>query len=449
MSTIPEDAQWAPAVDQIDTDDTVLGGPDGAINMQAKQLADRTAFLKTSVEATASVALSADGKATQALSQIDGIEVAVGSAAENAAQAMAHKNAAQAAKALAEQARVGAEGAQLQASNYAAFSLQIQATVQGKAAEATTAATTAVVAASTAAASAAAAIEAAVVGPPGPAGPTGPAGAIGPAGPAGPAGADGAPGAAGPAGADGAQGIQGVQGVQGEPGQDFTPPPLAFWDEWSQQFFHSSASPNGPFVGVGISAGTTNNTSGVVAVQDGYWLDGMQIQSSATGNSGYRWMTGQYCVMFGSKAHKFQSAWLPATLASTLVRMGFHDATVATAPVDGAWIDIVDGVATGKTASNSVSSTTGTSMELVANTVYVFDVEVNAAGTLATFRIYNGITGASIWTDSLAVNIPPKLTTRITAAGCVATSPGTVSIVLGVLYMMGLGTPSGYARIRG
>jgi hypothetical protein len=150
MSNLPESAVWTPTVDQIETDDAVLGGPDGVINVQAKQLADRTAFLKAATEAAAGVALGADGKADQALGQIAVAEAAAGSSSVNAAAALAHKNAALAAQALAEQARTGADAAQLQASNAATYAYQAQTTTQQKASDATTAATTAVNAASAA-----------------------------------------------------------------------------------------------------------------------------------------------------------------------------------------------------------------------------------------------------------------------------------------------------------
>ena len=144
MATIPSSPTWSPDVYQIETTDAVLGGPDGVINVQAKQLADRTDYLKQEVEAAGAVANGADAKADSALAQIEGIETAAGSAQTNAAEALAHKQDAQAAQALAEQARNAAQAAQGQASDNAGFAYQAAQTAQLKASEAQSAATASV-----------------------------------------------------------------------------------------------------------------------------------------------------------------------------------------------------------------------------------------------------------------------------------------------------------------
>ena len=148
MANLPSTPTWSPDVYQIEPTDAVLGGPDGVINIQAKQLADRTAYLKQAVEAAGAVADDADTKATSALAQIAGIETAAGSAQANAAEALTHKQGAQAAQALAEQARNAAQAAQAQAGDNAGFAYQASQTAQLKATEATSAATAATTAAS-------------------------------------------------------------------------------------------------------------------------------------------------------------------------------------------------------------------------------------------------------------------------------------------------------------
>jgi hypothetical protein len=50
MADLPESQQWAPGVYQLETSDPVLGGPDGISNQQAKQLANRTSWLKKKIE---------------------------------------------------------------------------------------------------------------------------------------------------------------------------------------------------------------------------------------------------------------------------------------------------------------------------------------------------------------------------------------------------------------
>lgn len=144
MTNITETPAWAPVVDEIDITDQVLGGPDGVINIQAKQLADRTAYLKQQVETAGATAGQADTKADQALAQIDAIEIASGAAADNAMAALTHKQAAQAAQALAEQARNAAQAASAQAGDNASYAAEAAGTAQLKAAEAQSGATAAV-----------------------------------------------------------------------------------------------------------------------------------------------------------------------------------------------------------------------------------------------------------------------------------------------------------------
>ncbi|WP_431819611.1 gp53-like domain-containing protein [Burkholderia sp. F1] len=51
MSNLIEIDRWEGGIYQLETSDPVIGGPDGIDNLQAKQLANRTQFLKRSLEA--------------------------------------------------------------------------------------------------------------------------------------------------------------------------------------------------------------------------------------------------------------------------------------------------------------------------------------------------------------------------------------------------------------
>ena len=51
MANLNETAQWEPGIYQLETSDPVMGGPDGIDNRQAKQLANRTLWLKNQTEA--------------------------------------------------------------------------------------------------------------------------------------------------------------------------------------------------------------------------------------------------------------------------------------------------------------------------------------------------------------------------------------------------------------
>lgn len=50
MAALPESKDWAPDIYQLETSDPVLGGPEGVSNLQAKQLANRTSWLRKKIE---------------------------------------------------------------------------------------------------------------------------------------------------------------------------------------------------------------------------------------------------------------------------------------------------------------------------------------------------------------------------------------------------------------
>lgn len=50
MATLPEQSVWTEGIYQLETSDPVMGGPDGIDNQQAKELANRTRFLKDTLE---------------------------------------------------------------------------------------------------------------------------------------------------------------------------------------------------------------------------------------------------------------------------------------------------------------------------------------------------------------------------------------------------------------
>ncbi|QIH08909.1 hypothetical protein ATY02_20305 [Pseudomonas sp. BIOMIG1BAC] len=63
MADLPESNEWTTGIYQLETSDPVLGGPEGIDNLQAKQLANRTLWLKDKTE---SLGVSLAGKAGKA-----------------------------------------------------------------------------------------------------------------------------------------------------------------------------------------------------------------------------------------------------------------------------------------------------------------------------------------------------------------------------------------------
>lgn len=64
MADLPENDDWTPGIYQLETSDPVLGGPEGIDNLQAKQLASRTRWLRNFVEKLV-IGVASVGKAKQ------------------------------------------------------------------------------------------------------------------------------------------------------------------------------------------------------------------------------------------------------------------------------------------------------------------------------------------------------------------------------------------------
>ena len=61
MANLAETSTWEPGIYQLEEEDLVQGGPDGIDNTQAKQLANRTQYLKQLIETISGVKQDADG----------------------------------------------------------------------------------------------------------------------------------------------------------------------------------------------------------------------------------------------------------------------------------------------------------------------------------------------------------------------------------------------------
>jgi len=180
-----------------------------------------------------------------------------------------------------------------------------------------------------------------------------------------------------------------------------------------------------PWSAAAIASGTVTQAS--EKNHPGY----LTITSAAAANSGWRFITGTTSILVAD-GYKHTSILRPLTLAGLLARTGFGDSNGTTDNVDGAYFEIttvggVPGTLVGKTASNSVRSTTATSFVLTSGVWYRLVVLVGAASV--TFFVYDD-TNTLLWTDSLASNIPTA-PGRETASVLVAanTIGGTVTIL--------------------
>lgn len=219
------------------------------------------------------------------------------------------------------------------------------------------------------------------------------------------------------------------------------------WDYWTEQYFTSTTAADATFVGTATSSGT-NNTGIPTAALDGVWVNGVFLRSSATANSGYRYMgssvVGNY---FSTIPQKFRCVWKPLTAHTNwTIRLGYLDTTSQADAVDGAYFEIINGVAVAKTSSNSVRTTSGTTLTLTLAKAYIFEIE--ATSTSVSFTIEDGVTGAVVYSQTISTNIP-NTTARVFGVGFVANNSGTTAVDGGILYYMGYGTLNMYNILNG
>lgn len=203
------------------------------------------------------------------------------------------------------------------------------------------------------------------------------------------------------------------------------------------------------WVGAAISSGT-NTTAVPAASMLGYNPFGVFLRSSTTAGGGYRYNTTSAAAdYFGVISHKFrcQFQWLTSFTGRT-VRMGYHDVTSNVAPTDGAYFEANDGTLSCVTANNASRTTNATTLSLSLGVPYTFDIEVNAAGSSARFRVYSGTNATPVLDVTNTTNIPTT-SARAFGAGVIATESSTTASDMGVLYLIGMGTINGFNRYRG
>jgi hypothetical protein len=224
-----------------------------------------------------------------------------------------------------------------------------------------------------------------------------------------------------------------------------SPTPLAPWDFWTEDWFDTSdVGGSVMFLAAVISSGTATTAIPSASLQ-GYNRHGRFIRSSTTANGGYRFQTVSLVAdYFGVVSHKFRGRFLWRTSFSNVtVRMGYLDTSTVTDAVDGAYFEIVGSTCSAKTANNSTRTTHGTTLTLSLDVGYTFDIEVNAAGTEARFRVYAGQTTTPALDVTITTNIPTS-SARSFGCGLIATESTTTAVDIGIVYSLGTGTVAGY-----
>ncbi|MFA5696533.1 MAG: hypothetical protein WC917_03765, partial [Bacilli bacterium] len=197
---------------------------------------------------------------------------------------------------------------------------------------------------------------------------------------------------------------------------------------WVNDFMTSSTQTY-PWASTGVSSGTQRAIVGSVN-HPGI----VKVNSSSTANSGYyyEFINSSLAGLHGNEVTT--AIIFPIRTDSVTTRFGFHDATSSSDAVDGVYFEVVpgDGECSGKTANNSVRSTTGTHYHLSNSTWYRLYLVVNGDATRVDYYIFDAA-GAQLWTDGLTTNIP---TARSTGHGIICTKTlGGVSELINIDYM--------------
>lgn len=197
---------------------------------------------------------------------------------------------------------------------------------------------------------------------------------------------------------------------------------VANGDFWSEGIGQTAASTFPPLTGAAVSSGTLGAID-PTANNQSLW----QISSASGANSGYGILSRATHMFLGGSEASTIIVRFPAT-NTVVARGGLLDVVTATEPTDGVYWEVANGYIYGKSASNSVRSTTTTSNLLDTTTYYRIRVAANSSASSVTFTLLNG-SGTQLWTDSLSATLPITAT-RAFGVGIVAISTSTNAIAI-------------------
>lgn len=195
----------------------------------------------------------------------------------------------------------------------------------------------------------------------------------------------------------------------------------------------------GDFYGAAISSGTIGSQAPEVNHPNL-----INIRDSTTANGGYRIYTdttginltaGTYgCIIFK-----------PATATTQwTVRLGFHDATTVTAPVDGCFFQMVDNAAIAPICRNNSVQRTNATANIVPSTSTWYKGCINITGTVngannADFYVYNSTLGNTALIGRWNVSGAVPSTGNYLGFGAIATQNTTAAaqtlVILDAMWM--------------
>lgn len=190
-----------------------------------------------------------------------------------------------------------------------------------------------------------------------------------------------------------------------------------------------------PWTGAALNSGSITSGTGT-AKHPGIAVYG----SSALANGGAI-VKGSAAILLLAGGEKTTFAFkTAATLAGITRRMGFIDSTTTADAVNGAYVEIVDGVLKGKTATNSVYSNTNSTL-LYSNTWYRLVEQINFNATQVTYTLYADDSNTVLWQSTLTTNIPTAVGQEVGHADICFYS-GTSAITIGYIDYMDLILPN-------
>jgi hypothetical protein len=228
-----------------------------------------------------------------------------------------------------------------------------------------------------------------------------------------------------------------------------TTTPLGLWDFWYQFRVGNNGLPASDyFAAAPISSGTNTNFP-PNASNFGYNSHGLLLRSSTTANGGYRYQASNGGDYFGATSRKFRGQITSVgSFTGRTIRVGFHNSGTSADAADGAYFEIVDGVASCKTSENSVRTTDATTYAMALDVAYTLDVDIPAGGASKRFRIYAGTSSTAVL-DVTITDSTLTTGTRRTNVGIVATESSTTASDICILHSLGIGTVEGFVRAVG
>lgn len=179
----------------------------------------------------------------------------------------------------------------------------------------------------------------------------------------------------------------------------------------------------------GSQVATTNNPSS------------LQLNASASANSGYAYLSGTTAEDIGSGGKEFFAIVAFPVTNAVIARIGFQDSTSDTEPTDGAYIRLANGYVYGVLRNNSSQTTTTTSNQIATSSTAFYRAltRVNTDQASVTYWLLSA-TAPGVYTTNWTASVTNTLPTgssRLTGHGVeFHHTSGSAGTTIGILDAM-------------